>query len=85
MSLERWVRMSRRKKLSTAQPLLLSIPEVAASLGLGRTKVYELIAHEGLPWVKFGTARRVSMISLQKWIEQREQQTEYVGVMKVRV
>jgi predicted DNA-binding transcriptional regulator AlpA len=34
---------------TTAPPLLLSIPDVAATLGLGRTKVYELIAEEGLP------------------------------------
>ena len=54
------------------QPLLLTIPEVAVLLGLGRTKVYDLIANDGLPFVKFGTATRVSVISLQKWVEQRE-------------
>jgi excisionase family DNA binding protein len=59
---------------SLSQPLLLTIPEVAFALGLGRTKVYELIANEGLPFVKFGMARRVSVISLRKWIEQREEQ-----------
>ena len=56
------------------QPMFLSIPEVATALGLGRTKVYELIAKEGLPTVKFGTARRVSVAKLQRWLEQREQQ-----------
>ncbi len=55
-------------------PLLLSIPEVAKILGLGRTKVYELIAREGLPVVRFGRAVRVSVISLQRWVEQREKQ-----------
>lgn len=53
-------------------PLLLSIPEVAKSLRLGRTKVYELIASEGLPVVRFGRAVRVSVTSLQQWIERRE-------------
>jgi excisionase family DNA binding protein len=57
-----------------AQPLLLSIPDVAASLGLGRSKVYELIAKEGLPVIRFGRSVRVSAASLQKWVEQREQQ-----------
>jgi excisionase family DNA binding protein len=52
--------------------MLLTIPEVAASLGLGRTKIYDLIANDGLPFVKLGTATRVSVISLQKWVEQRE-------------
>ena len=54
-------------------PLLLSIPDVAASLGLGRSKVYELIAKEGLPVIRFGRSVRVSAASLQKWVEQREQ------------
>ena len=54
--------------------LLLSVPEVAKSLGLGRTKVYELIATEGLPVVRFGRAVRVSVESLQRWVEQREKQ-----------
>lgn len=55
-------------------PLLLSVPEVAKTLGLGRTKVYELIAREGLPVVRFGRAVRVPVISLQRWVEQREKQ-----------
>ena len=59
--------------LTVAQPLLLSIPDVAATLGLGRSKVYELIAKEGLPVVRFGRSVRVSAASLQKWVEQREQ------------
>ena len=58
---------------NTAPPLLLSIPDVAATLGLGRSKVYELIAKEGLPVVRFGRSVRVSAASLQKWVEQREQ------------
>jgi excisionase family DNA binding protein len=56
-----------------AQPILLSNPDVAASLGLGRSKVYELIAKEGLPVIRFGRSVRVSAASLQKWVEQREQ------------
>ena len=60
-------------KHTTAPPLVLSIPEVARSLGLGCTKIYELIAHEGLPTVTFGRARRVRLSSLQQWLEQREQ------------
>ena len=61
-------------KTTLAQPLLLSIPDVATALGLGRSKVYELIAQEGLPIIRFGRSVRVSAASLQKWVEQREQQ-----------
>jgi excisionase family DNA binding protein len=55
------------------QPLLLNITQVAKSLGLGRTKVYELIATEGLPVIRFGRAVRVSYVALQEWLAQREQ------------
>ena len=65
--------METAKKMSVS-PLLLSVPEVARSLGLGRTKVYELIATEGLPVVRFGRAVRVSVASLQQWVERREKQ-----------
>ena len=56
----------------TLQPLLLNVPQVAKLLGLSRTKVYELIATEGLPVLKFGRAVRVSFKSLQQWLDQRE-------------
>jgi excisionase family DNA binding protein len=39
--------------------LLLKIPEVAASLGISRAKVYELLADDTLPSVKIGGCRRV--------------------------
>jgi excisionase family DNA binding protein len=65
--------MSTFKKEVMLQPLLLSIPEVCKSLRLSRTKVYDLIALEGLPIMRFGRAVRVSHTSLQQWIERREQ------------
>jgi excisionase family DNA binding protein len=52
---------------------LLSIPDVARLLKLSRPKVYNLIHQEGLPVMHFGRASRVSPISLQRWLEQREQ------------
>jgi excisionase family DNA binding protein len=54
------------------QPLLLNIPEVAASLRLSRAKVYRLIYYEGLPVLHFGRSVRVSVVRLQEWIERRE-------------
>ena len=62
-----------KHKLEVAvQPLLLSIPEVAASLRLSRAKVYRLIYYEGLPVVHFGRSARVSVLALQEWLERRE-------------
>ena len=64
--------MRRRKQEIVFQPLLLSIPQVCKSLSLSRTKVYELIDGEGLPVVHFGRAVRVSVIALERWLEERE-------------
>jgi excisionase family DNA binding protein len=64
--------MMQETKQDTGQPLLLTVSQVAKSLSLGRTKVYELIATEGLPVVCFGRAKRVSPVSLKRWLENRE-------------
>jgi len=56
------------------QSILMSIPEVARTLRLSRAKVYQLIAVEGLPVVRFGRAVRVCRSSLEQWVRQREQE-----------
>lgn len=58
----------------TPQRLLLRIPEVAETLGIGRTKIYEMIATGELPTIRIGRAVRISVTTLQKWVEEREQQ-----------
>ena len=63
-----------RPQEGAPQRLLLRIPEVAETLGIGRTKIYEMIATGELPTVHFGRAVRISVTTLQKWVEAREQQ-----------
>ena len=58
----------------TPQRLLLRIPEAADTIGIGRTKIYELIATGELPTIRIGRAVRISVTTLQKWVEEREQQ-----------
>jgi excisionase family DNA binding protein len=53
------------------QPLLLRPEAVAHLLGLGRSKVYEMIAAGELPVVRIGTAVRVPRDELLKWIRER--------------
>jgi excisionase family DNA binding protein len=64
---------------TSAEPLLLSINDVATSLGLCRSKVYDLIAKEGLPVVRFGRSVRVSTASLRQWVEERENASKSPG------
>jgi excisionase family DNA binding protein len=56
------------------QTLLWTLPQVATALQVSRTKVYELIYREQLPIVRLGKALRISPLSLQHWLEQREQE-----------
>ena len=67
--------MARRKKDPVAQPLLLSIPEVAIQLGVCRQTVYNLIYYKGLPSIQLRGVRRIHPESLQKWLKECEQQS----------
>lgn len=50
---------------------LLKVKEVAEVLGLGKSKVYEMMQAGELPVVRIGTARRVPLLELQRWIQAR--------------
>ena len=67
--------MSRRKRVSSAQPLLLSVADVAIQLGVCRTTVYRYMSDEGLPSMLLRGVRRIHPDSLQAWLKQQEQQT----------
>jgi len=62
----------RPKDLSDMQ--LLRISEVAAILSVGRSSVYRLIQHEGLPTISLGSRGeyRVARTSLRRWMIERE-------------
>lgn len=64
--------MSRRKQAPIAQPLLLTIPDVAVTLGVCRATVYNLIYRRGLPTITLGSVRRVHPDSLREWLKQQE-------------
>ena len=59
-------------KSSFLPPHMLTIPEVAALLKIGRTKVYGLIKTDNFPVVQIGSAKRVPIASLNEWLEQRQ-------------
>jgi excisionase family DNA binding protein len=53
---------------TTVEQLLFRPDEAAQRLGIGRTKVYELMARGELRSVKIGAARRVSAIALADFV-----------------
>jgi excisionase family DNA binding protein len=64
--------MGRKKQVSTVQPLLLSVADVAVRLGVCRQTVYTFIYREGLPSIVVGRIRRVHPDSLEGWLKERE-------------
>ncbi len=54
--------------------LLLRPEEAARVLGLGRTKVYELMGSGTLRSVKVGNSRRISMTALDEFVDQLDEQ-----------
>ena len=51
-----------------AERLLLRVEEVADLLGIGRTRVYALIAAGHLQSVKIGGSRRVPMTAVREYL-----------------
>ena len=64
--------MANRKRQTAAQPLLLSIADVAVQLGVCRQTVYNFIYREGMPSILVGRIRRVHPDSLEDWLKERE-------------
>jgi len=53
------------------EPLLLRAAEVARLLGVGRTKVFEMMAAGELPVIRMGRCVRVPRRELHEWLRQR--------------
>jgi excisionase family DNA binding protein len=56
--------------MTKMQPLLVSITESCRLLGVGRTKLYELIASGELRIREIGRKSLIAMSDLQRWAEQ---------------
>ena len=59
------------------EPLLLRATEVGKLLGLGRSKVFAMLAAGQLPAIRIGRSVRVPREALERWV--REQTTEVDG------
>jgi excisionase family DNA binding protein len=69
--MEKKKRMKRRLQGPLPEPQFHTIPDVCLILGLGRTKVYDLIKREQLPVQKFGRATRVPVKHFEQWLQKR--------------
>ncbi len=50
------------------EPLLLKATEVAKLLGLGRSKVFAMVAAGELPVIRIGRSVRIPRQALERWI-----------------
>lgn len=51
-------------------PLMLSVPEMAAALGISRAGAYELVRTEGFPALKIGSRIVIPKDKLREWVDQ---------------
>jgi excisionase family DNA binding protein len=56
------------------EKLLLTIPEVGAQLGLGRSKIYQLLGEGILPVVRIGRAVRIPRQALEDLVARLQEQ-----------
>ena len=52
-------------------PLMLSVPQVADVLGIGRASAYELVRSEGFPTLTIGTRIVIPKDKFIRWIEEK--------------
>ena len=57
----------------TDDVLLLTVPEAARLLRIGRNLAYELVARREIPSVRLGRVIRVPRASLEQWIDAESQ------------
>ncbi len=63
--------MTEDRQPAVTEPLLLRADEAATVLGIGRTKVFEMIASGDLPAIRFGRCVRVPRERLVRWIDEQ--------------
>ena len=51
-------------------PMMLSVLEMAAALGISRAGAYELVRTEGFPALKIGTRIVIPQDKLKEWVDQ---------------
>jgi len=59
------------RSTSAIRPLLLSIPDAAAALGIGRTLVNELVSMGELASIKIGGRRLVRLDAIEQYVASR--------------
>ena len=54
------------------EKILLKPAEAAETLGIGRTRVYEMLASGELPSIRIGRSIRIPVNALNQWVENQQ-------------
>jgi excisionase family DNA binding protein len=65
--------VSKQQHSPAVEPLLVRVDVAARMLSLGRSTVYTLMESGQLPYVKYGTARRIPLAALRQWVAHNTQ------------
>ncbi|MCP4607762.1 MAG: helix-turn-helix domain-containing protein [Planctomycetes bacterium] len=52
--------------------LLLKVSEAGEMLGVGRSRMYEMLATKELPSIRIGKSYRIPSKALNQWVEERQ-------------
>jgi excisionase family DNA binding protein len=63
--------MSEGRQGATVEAMLLRADEAAIVLGIGRTKVFEMLVSGELPAIRIGRCVRVPKDRLERWIDEQ--------------
>jgi len=59
-------------RIRQSDELAVSVPEAARLLGIGKTKMHDLLANGEIPATKIGARTVVRRAALESWLEQQE-------------
>ena len=68
-------------KKRASRKLLYSIDEVLEATGLGRTKLFELLANGSIASVRVGTRRLIPASALDSWIDGLRKEEANIGTV----
>ena len=66
--------MSQATQIEDAQPVMLTIPEAAQRLSIGRSTLYELMASGAIESVHIGRLRRIPVDCLTDFVNRRRRE-----------
>ena len=61
------------------EKLLVNVPEAQEMLGVGRTRLYELVSSGAIPVVMWGRSIRIPVKALKEWVEANQKDAAGLG------